>query len=100
MKNVIKDRYDRKDRKLFVSMGPMETYETLATLTYYTPYWRKICRMLCNLRCMDHSTFDNNCHERMAKYAQQSFDNMKLPEQVKNILWGCLTWEFKIYLDR
>ena len=86
----------KNDRKLFTSMGPWHIYMKLSLLTFYTPYWRKICRMLSNLRSMNHMDFKGDCHRRMEKYARQAYKDTKLPDLVKWTLAGCIEEEFNI----
>ena len=89
----------KSDKKLLVSIGPWETYHKLALLTYYTPYWRKISRMLNRLRRMNHMDFTGVCYTRMTRYAQQSYKDTKLPNFVKETLRQCILTELKFDID-
>ena len=93
---MMKNKYDRNDRKLLTSMGPWNIYMKLSLLTFYTPYWRKICRMLCRMRRMNHVDFKGDCHQRMERYARAAYKDTKLPLLVKWTLAGCIEEEFKI----
>ena len=95
----MKNYYDRRERKLFESMGPWNIYMKLALLTFYTPYWRKVCRMLCKMRTWDRVDFRGECHNRMIKYALAAYKDTKLPDLVKYTLRGCVQEEFKFEID-
>ena len=99
MRNEVRNRYDRRERKLYTSMGPDHIYLRLALLTFYTPYWRKICRMLSQMRRMDHVDFKGDCHVRMTKYARAAYRDTRLPPFVKWVLRNCILTEFKIEVD-
>lgn len=99
MNNTVKNHYDRYNRKLYTSMGSYDIYRNLSLLTFYTPYWRKICRMLSNMRSMDHVDFKGDCRARMMKYARAAYRDTKLPEFVKWLLRDCIRVEFGFEVD-
>ena len=85
---------DRNERKLFTSMGPWHIYMKLSLLTFYTPYWRKICRMLCQMRRMNRIDFKGECRRRTFKYAQAAMRDTKLPDMLKFALSQAIIDEF------
>jgi len=80
-------------------MGPWHIYRNLSLLTFYTPYWRKVCRMLCQMRRMNRWDFHGEGLQRCIKYARQSFKDTRLPFMVKWILRDCIRNEFKFEVD-
>lgn len=76
-------------------MGPRHIYMKLALLTFYTPYWRKCCRMLCKMRSMNHVDFSGRSRDRLMAYAKRAYKDTKMPEQLKWVLAGCIQTEFK-----
>jgi hypothetical protein len=99
MKNFTHNNYDRRDRKLYISMGPFKIYRNLALLTFYTPYWRKICRMLSTMRRMRRFNFKDDPDRYLIEYAVRSYWDTKLPPFVKILLRDCIWLEFKIDVD-
>jgi len=95
----MKDRNDRYERKLFTSIGPWEIYYKLALLTFYTPYWRKVARLLGNIRRMNHLDFTGVCYNRMISYARRSYKDTKLPRLVKVYLREGIRCEFKFDVE-
>jgi len=89
----------KSDKKLFTSIGPWEIYYKLAMLTFYTPYWRKVARMLNTMRRMNHCDFSGDSYNRMVRYARSSYKDTQLPDLVKEALRSCIDVEFKFDID-
>ena len=88
---------DPTDRKLFSSMGPWHIYMKLSLLCFYRPtYWRKVCRMLNNLRRMNHNDFKDVSRGRMIKYGRAAYRDTKLPRLIKWTLADCIRAEFEL----
>jgi hypothetical protein len=95
----MKDINDRYERKLFTSIGPWEIYHKLALLTFYTPYWRKVARMLGNIRRMNHIDFKGTAYQNMTKYARRAYRDTKLPLLVKDTLRICIMNELMFDIE-
>ena len=87
------------DKKRPSSIGPCAMYHDLAMLTFYTPYWRKISRMLNQMRRINHPDFSGSCYNRMVRYARQAYKDTKLPRLVKVYLREGIRCEFKFNVD-
>jgi len=83
------------DKKRTSSLGPCGMYYDLALLTFYTPYWRKVARLLGNIRRMNHIDFNGTSYQRMTTYARRAFKDTKLPRLVKFYLREGIKCEFK-----
>jgi hypothetical protein len=87
------------DRKLFNSIGPHERYREVALLCFYHPvYWRKVSRMLNNLRRKNHP-FDASNHLRLTQYANSAFKDTKLPDVLRFALRHAIEEEFNLLIN-
>jgi len=89
----------KSDNKLLSSIGPWEIYHKLALLTFYTPYWRKVARLLGNIRRRNHIDFKGSAYQNMTRYARRAYKDTKLPLLVKDTLRNCITIEFKFDVE-
>lgn len=83
------------DKKRPSSLGPHEMYGDLALLTFYTPYWRKVARLLGNIRRRNHVDFKGTAYQNMTNYARRAYKDTKLPRLVKVYLRAGIKCEFK-----
>ena len=77
------------------SIGPLHIYRELAMLTYYTPYWRKVARMLSTVRRL-HRPLSKPGEDRWFDYIQSAFKDTRLPDRIRIELASCLSKEFEI----
>lgn len=90
----------RIDNKSFNAIGPVHLYYKVALLTYYRPdLWRKVAKLLCNLRRMNRLDFTGDCFNRMTKYAHRAWKDTKLPSMVRIALRDCIMEEFKFDIN-
>lgn len=87
------------DKKRPSSIGPCGMYHELAMLTFYTSYWRKVARMLGNIRQRNHIDFKGSAYQNMVRYARKAYKDTKLPHLVKVYLREGIRCEFKFDIE-